>query len=154
MPDLKKVARNIMEELAMEGVLEAVRGYLEEKMRTLTPANLALAIDKDADPWEYTPTDVKSKGAQWAQKLRKHSDKVTPQMVRDWLKEDRPDLYHVIVTKGPKGQAWLVKWTSRVKSQLWPVTGSLVLKASEPPQQPPQREEAPPEPPKGTVRMG
>ena len=130
----------IGEELAMEAVLEGVRGYLQELMAPVKPEHLAQAIEEDLNPWRYAGPKVRSRGQQWAQKLRNHSDKVTPDLVLEWLKEDRKDLYQVIVSSGPKGRAWLAKWTRSVKEQLWPTKEpTLVLlqvgEVEEPPQE-------------------
>lgn len=140
---MKFVARlkHVVVELAMEGVLEAVRGYLDEKLKPVTPEHLYKAIKEDADPWDYADKQVKIRGRRWAQKLRKRKNRLTPELVLEWLKKDRPDLASLIINMGSEGKKWLVRWTERTKNKLWPTKTSLKLvrareEAAEEPEEP------------------
>ena len=116
-----------MSSIAMEAVLEGVRGYLEELLRPVTPEQLYQAINQDADPWEYAPSRVKRRGSTWARQLRKYQDRLTPQLVLYWIKADRPDLGSLIENMGSKGTKWLARRTESIKEQLWPPEGGLKL---------------------------
>ena len=117
---LPSSVKRVVESLAMETVLEGVRGYLKRLLRDVTPKHMYKAIAEDADPWDYAPRHVKIRGKRWAHKLRKHKDKLTPELVLDWLKTDHTNLATVVIYSGPKGKRWLAKWTERIKDQLWP----------------------------------
>ena len=139
--------KKVVASIAMEVVLEGVRGYLEELIRPLTPEQLYQAITEDVDPWEYAPMRVKRRGSVWARQLRKYQDRLTPQLVLEWLKADRPDLASLIENMGSKGTKWLARWTESIKTQLWPPEGGLKLVqegAEEEEETPVQPEEEPP----------
>jgi len=137
----KRGAKRVMASIAMEVVLEGVRGYLEELLRPVTPEGLYRAIQQDVDPWEHAPSRVKRRGNTWARNLRKYQDRITPRLVLEWLQADRPDLHNLIINMGPKGTKWLARRTKNIKEQLWPSEGGLKLihavpEEEEPPEQP------------------
>ena len=117
----------------MEGVLEVVRGYLDELLRTVTPEKLYSAIQQDIDPWENAPVKVRKRGSTWARKMRKYQDRLTPQLILSWLQADRPDLHNLIINMGSTGTKWLARRTESIKKQLWPPEGEpeLVQEAPE-----------------------
>lgn len=117
---LPQRVKQIVASLAMEAVLEGVRGYLQEQLKPVTPEHLYKAIKEDKDPWEYAPRRVKLRGRRWARKLRKYKDRLTPELVLRWLLEDRPELGTLIWNMGAEGRRWLAKWTERIKQKLWP----------------------------------
>lgn len=137
--------KKVVASIAMEAILEGVRGYLEELIRPLTPEQLYEAIQQDVDPWEYAPSKVKRRGSTWTRQMRKYQDRLTPQLVLDWLKADRPDLGSLIENMGPKGTKWLARRTESIKNHLWPPEGGLKLVqegAEEEEETPEQPEEA------------
>lgn len=149
---VKRVAASI----AMEAVLEAIRGYLEELLKPVTPEQLYRAIKQGVVPWERAPLKVKQGGRTWTRNMRKYKDRLTHKLVLEWLHEDRPDLHNLIVNMGPEGTRWLAKMTEDVKQHLWPPEEGLKKV-----QGPPEEEEDPVEPesvPRGTdapkVRWG
>jgi hypothetical protein len=127
MSRVKSGVKRVVASLAMEVVLEGVRGYLDELLKPLTPEDLYKAIKEDADPWNAAPSKVKRRGSIWARKLRKYQDRLTPELVLDWLKEDRSDLHNLIINMGPEGTKWLARRTKSIKTQLWPPEGGLKL---------------------------
>lgn len=137
---VQRGVKRVVASLAMEVVLEGVRGYLEEILRPVTPEHLYKAIQEDTSPWDNAPTRVKRRGRIWARKLRKYKDRLTPQLVLEWLQADRPDLHNLIINLGKKGMKWLAKWTEEIKERLWPPGGLKRVKKApeeeEPPQQP------------------
>jgi len=142
----------------MEVVLESVRGYFEELLEPVTPELLYEAIQKDINPWEHAPPIIKKKGSTWTRNLKKYKDRITPQLVLDWLKADRPDLHNLIINMGPKGTRWLSRRTELFKEELWPHEGGLKLvQEGKPVQEDPEEEEEPleqPEEEKVTVKWG
>lgn len=127
MSGVQRGIKRVVASLAMEVVLEGVRGYLDELIKPLTPEDLYKAIMKDIDPWEHAPMRVRRRGSTWAHKLRKYQDRLTPELVLDWLKTDRPDLASLIENMGPKGTKWLARRTTEIKERLWPPEGGLKL---------------------------
>ena len=123
----KRGLKRVVGSLAMEVVLESVRGYLEELLKDVTPEDLYKAIQEDEDPWEHAPPKIRRRGSKWARNLEKYQDRITPQVVLDWLKADRPDLHSLIVNMGPKGTKWLTRRTRNFKEQLWPSKRGLKL---------------------------
>jgi len=130
----------------MEGILEVVRGYLEELLITVTPEDLYTAIQQDADPWEHAPAKVKRRGSTWARNLQKYQDRLTPQLVLEWLQADRPDLHNLLINMGPKGTKWLAQMTEGIKMRLWPPERGLKLVQEAPKEDDPHEEEPPKQP--------
>jgi len=112
--------KGVVASLAMEATLEAVRGYLLELLEPVTPEHVYRAIKEDADPWDYTQKRVRNRGMYWARKLRRYQDRLTPSLVLEWLRKDRPDLASLILNMGPEGRSWLAKRTQGIKNSLWP----------------------------------
>jgi len=123
----KRGLKRVVGSLAMEVILESIRGYLVEILKDVTPEDLYRAIQEDVDPWEHAPLKIKSRGSSWAKSLHKYQDRITPQLVLDWLKADRPDLHSLIVNMGSKGTKWIARRTRSFKEQLWPSKRGLKL---------------------------
>lgn len=123
----KRGAKRVVASIAMEFVLEGVRGYFEELLKHVTPEKLYEAIKKDVNPWDFAPSKIKRRGSTWVQQMRKYQDRLTPQLVLGWLQIDRPDLHSLIINMGPEGTRWLARMTKDVKLHLWPPVGGLKL---------------------------
>ncbi|MBA7609125.1 hypothetical protein ES703_16312 [subsurface metagenome] len=123
----KRGIKRVVASIAMEAVLEGVRGYFEELLSSVTPEQLYEAIKKGVDPWDFAPSKIKRRGSTWVRQMRKYQDRLTPQLVLEWLQTDRPDLHSLIVNMGPKGTRWIVRMTEDVKLHLWPPEGGLKL---------------------------
>ena len=133
-----------MASLAMEAVLEGVRGYAEELLQSVTPEILYEAIKKDVDLWDLAPSKVKRQGSTWARNFRKYQDRLTPALVLEWLRVDRPDLHNLLINM-PGGTKWVARMTEDIKERLWPPeVGGLKLVQETP------EEEALPEQPEET----
>lgn len=123
----KRGLKKVVASIAMEVVLESVRGYLEELLTTVTPEKLYKAIQEDEDPWEHAPPKIKRRGSTWARNLEKYKDRITPQLLLEWLKADRPDLHGLIVNMGSPGTKWVARRTENFKEHLWPSERGLKL---------------------------
>ena len=145
MSRVQRVGKRVVASIAMEAILEGIRGYLEELLRPLTPEQLYDAIQRDVDPWEYAPSKVKNRGSKWVRQMRKYQDRLTPQLFLSWLQTDRPDLHSLIVNMGPKGTRWIVRMTEDVKLHLWPPEGGLKLVQETSEEEEPHEEETLPE---------
>jgi len=114
---LKEFAKN----LVMEMAIEAGRGFLNEHIRDVTPEMLYSAIMKGQDLWSSMPSRVKHKGIKVAKRFRgvfkKFYDSITEEVILEWLKEDRPELFSVIInTDG--GIEWLKGQIENIKQGL------------------------------------
>ena len=136
----------------MEGILEVVRGYLEELLRLVTPEQLYEAIQQDIDLWEHVPPRIKRRGSTWARNLRKYQDRITPQLVLFWLQADRPDLHNLIINMDSKGTKWLARMTEGIKMRLWPPEGGLKLVQETPVEEEASPLEEPSEEPPAKIR--
>ncbi len=143
---LKRGVKRAVASIAMEAVLEGIRGYFEELLKHVTPEQLYAAIKKGVDPWDFAPSKIKRRGSTWFRQMSKYQDRLTPQLVLEWLHEDRPDLHSLIINMGPTGTRWLARMTEDVKLHLWPPSkGGLKLV-----QKGVEEEETPPEQPEET----
>lgn len=137
----KRRVKRVVASIAMEAVLESVRGYLEELLRPVTPEALYKAIQENVNPWEQAPPKVKRKGSTWARNFQKYQDRITPQLVLEWLKADRPDLHSLIVNLDSKGTKWVRRMTENIKEHLWPSKRGLKLVQEAPEEKDPHEEE-------------
>ena len=140
----KRGFKRVMASVAMEAVLEGVRGYLMELLSDTKPEDLYKAIQEDTDPWDFAPSRVKRVGGKWAREMRKYQDRITPQLVLSWLQADRPDLHSLIINMGPTGTRWRGKRVRRIKKQLWPAGIKLISAPHEDEEKRPEPEESPP----------
>ena len=135
----QREVKKVVASLAMEAVLEGIRGYLEELLRPVTTDQLYAAIKQDVSPWDFAPSKVKRRGSTWARNFRKYQDRVTPLLILSWLREDRSDLHNLIINM-PGGTKWVARMTEDIKLHLWPpAEGGLKLVQAAP------EGEAPPE---------
>ncbi len=113
-------AKRVAQHLVFQGLLEALRGALVGYLKDVTPTQLYTTIKNDEELWPNTPLVLQEKGARWVHQVRRFKDKITPQLIYDWLKEDRVDLISLIENMGPEGKKWFVKQVEGFKIKLWP----------------------------------
>lgn len=113
-------AKRIAQHLVFQGLLDALRGALVSLLEDVTPTQLYEIIKNDEELWPKSPLALKEKGARWVHQVRRFKDKITPQLIYDWLKEDRIDLISLIENMGPEGKRWFVKQVEAFKNNLWP----------------------------------
>lgn len=137
----KRGVKRVVASIAMEVILEGVRGYFEELLNSVTPEKLYEAIKTGVDPWDFAPSKIKRRGSTWVRQMSKYQDRLTPQLVLSWLQTDRPDLHSLIINMGPEGTKWIARKTKDVKLHLFPLEGGLKLIRGAP-----EEEEPPGEP--------
>ena len=147
----KRGVKRIVASIAMEAVLEGIRGYFEELLKKVTPEQLYDAIKKGVDPWDFAPSKIKRRGSTWVRQMSKYQDRLTSQLVLSWLQTDRPDLHSLIINMGPEGSRWLKRMTEDVKLHLWPPEGGLKLIRKTPDEEEPPGE---PKEPAAKVKWG
>jgi len=98
--------------------LPAIRGYLLERLKGVSPSDLYKAIKEGTSVWKVASEKDKRYGRTWARKYEREKDRLTPKLVFKWLSHDRPDLATIIqLTDG--GMGWLEKEVQRIKRHLW-----------------------------------
>lgn len=148
----KRVGKRIVASLAMEAIMEGIRGYLEELLEPVTPEQLYVAMKKGVNLWDFAPSKVKRRGSTWTRNFRKYQDRLTPALVLEWLHEDRPDLHSLIINM-PGGTKWLARMTGDIKERLWPPEeGGLKLVQVPQEEEEPEKPEEPPEEPPAKIK--
>ena len=114
--------KRIIKELAVEfedEILDGVRGWLVERISQFTEEELVYAIHKKVDLWANSPQNYRNFGINLVSKFpdlfQRYRDKITGELVLEWLKLDTPDKWWVI-TKYPNndGVVWLDEEVRRV----------------------------------------
>lgn len=116
-------AVRVAQHIVFEGLLEALRASLVEYLSNKTPEMVYDAIKADAELWPEAPLKLQERGRRWVNQVRRFKDKITPQLILDWLKEDRMDIASLIINMGPEGKTWFVRQVNTFKEQLWPPEG-------------------------------
>jgi len=108
-----------------DAVIEFVRSYLITRVQPYSKGQLAYAIKNNFDLWGQVPGRYKAFGHQIANDPKvkevytKYSHMVNSDLVLQWLRVDRPDMYSVITNwPGPQGRAWLDEHTRRALTEL------------------------------------
>lgn len=103
---------------------EIVRGWLNEKLKDITPSDLYEAIIYDRDLWNATPEDIKKQGVAYKGRFsvlfKKYEDRINTELILQWIQEDHPDLFSTLLNTPPEGSGflWLDKQVRRIKAQL------------------------------------
>jgi len=116
-PKLKEFGVNMFAEI----VVGVVRGFLNEAIKDVKPADLYNSIKNNLDLWSVTPNDIKSVGRglklRFRPFLEKYQDMINVDLILEWLKRDKPELYSVIInTDG--GVEWLERQINTIKSKI------------------------------------
>ena len=114
---LKEFGVNMFAEI----VVGVVRGFLNEAIKDVKPADLYNSIKNNLDLWSVTPDDIKSVGRglklRFRPFLEKYQDMINVDLILEWLKRDKPELYSVIInTDG--GVEWLERQINTIKSKI------------------------------------
>ena len=114
---LKEFGVNMFAEI----VVGVVRGFLNEAIKDVKPADLYNSIKNNLDLWSVTPNDIKSVGRglklRFRPFLEKYQDMINVDLILEWLKRDKPELYSVIInTDG--GVEWLERQINTIKSKI------------------------------------
>lgn len=99
------ILKDFAEQVAVEAGLEITRGFLNDKIKDITPGDMYNAIQTNQDLWDVTPDDMRGGGSHLKQRfgkyLEKYKDEVNVDIVLEWLQKDHPDLYSTVLnTKG------------------------------------------------------
>lgn len=100
-----KIVGDFFEQVAVEAGLEIVRGFLNDKIKGITPGDMYNAIQTNQDLWDVTPDDMRGGGSHLKQRfgkyLEKYQSEINTEIILEWLQKDHPDLYSTVLnTKG------------------------------------------------------
>ena len=112
--------------LAVGLATEIVRGYLNGQIKDIEPSDLYEAIIQDRDLWTNVPDDIKTTGQRFKNTygniFEKFEDRITTELLLQWMKEDHPSLYSTIINTTMDGQPigiyWFAKQVELIKQQI------------------------------------
>ena len=128
MVKVPKVLKRIGEELALEGSLEVCRGFLLERLRQVSPDDLYKAIVDNVHTMDVAEKKDRTFSEKMAKRFRdlsymgkKAQEHLAPELVLEWLKEDRVDLASLLINMKEKGIDWLREDIKQVREFLFGV---------------------------------
>lgn len=96
---------NILERVA----LRIVRGALNGAIGRFSPYELCMAIEDNRNLWSNTPDGMRNKIQGYKNRFRGYFDKfsgeLTTSTMVEWLRQDRPYLYNIIMATS-KNYGW------------------------------------------------
>jgi len=130
--------RRFVENLAVQFAVDVVRGYLLHRLEDITAADCYTAIKNKVNLWSITPDSdkiyiMKKVLPRFRKLVIKYLDDLTPRLVLEWLRRDRPDLADVIEKKNQWAYAdyekeeaykWLASQVENIKANIKAVLSS------------------------------
>ena len=117
-PDILK---KFGEQVAVEAGLGIVRGFLNDKIKDVTPSDMHEAIQTNQDLWDVTPDDIRGGGSRLKRRfgiyLEKYQDEINTEIVLEWMAKDHPDLYSTIINT-ENGIIYLNKQVEKIKYKI------------------------------------
>lgn len=144
---MSRLLKSIGRELLTESGIEVCRGYMLERLRSVTPTELYKAIKDDTHTLGVSDERDRKFGRRWSRLVEKLSYKgirikreyLTAENVLEWLRMDRHDLASLIVNMNPKGMEWLREDINQIYNFLFsepkPKQTALTLVKRTPPKQ-------------------
>lgn len=118
---IPEILKKLGEQVAVEAGLEITRGFLNDKIKNITPGDMYNAILTNQDLWEVTPDDMRGGGSrlkqQFGKYLEKYKDEVNVDIVLEWLAEDHQDLYSTVLNT-PNGVIYLSNQLEKIKYKI------------------------------------
>ncbi|MDD3492286.1 MAG: hypothetical protein PHU95_05470 [Candidatus Thermoplasmatota archaeon] len=109
---------NLGQSMAAALGLRATRQWLNNHLEKVTPAQCHECIRSNTKLWSAVPKNITKNGVSLAQRHRaifkRFYDSLTIDLLMDWLKKDRPDLFSIIINT-PGGVEWLDGQLQEVK---------------------------------------
>jgi len=109
--------------LAVGFATQIVRGWFNEKLKSITPSDLYEAIIENQDLWDTTPDDVKKEGQNYKKTygklFKQYEGEITTELLLTWMKEDHLELYSTIInTNRPVGIIWFDQQVWKIKQKI------------------------------------
>lgn len=115
------ILKKLGEQIAVEAGLEIVRGFLNDRIKKVTPGDLYNAIQTNQDLWEVTPNDMRGGGSRLKQRfgkyLEKYQGEINIEIVLQWLSDDFPDLYSTVLNT-PNGIPYIEREIEKLKYKI------------------------------------
>ena len=117
------VLKKFGEQVAVEAGIAIVRGFLNDKIKDVTPGDLYTAIQTNQDLWDVTPDDMRGGGSRLKQRfgnyLEKYQNEINTELVLEWMSKDHPELFSTIInTTQPSGVAWFDRQVQHIKKAI------------------------------------
>jgi len=136
--ELKLQVKRFVESLAVQFAVDVVRGYLLHRLEDVTAADCYTAIKNKVNLWSITPDSdkayiMKKVLPRFRKLVIRYMDDLTPRLVLEWLRRDRPDLADVIEKKNQWAYAdyekeeafkWLATQVENIKANIRAVLSS------------------------------
>ena len=111
-------------ETSEDEVVEFVRGWLTEKLKTVSISDLHKAVQNNTDLWNTTPDRYKMSALTLAKKhaslYRKYRSLLTPENTLKIIAMDRPDLASYIINDSTgKAMGWFTGMMDKISMRLW-----------------------------------
>mgnify|MGYP001601220572 CR=1 FL=1 len=111
-------------ETSEEEIVEFVRGWLTEKLKTVSVADLHNAVQKNTDLWNAAPDRYKLSALALAKKHKtlylKYRSLLTPENALKIMAMDRPDLASYIINDSTgKAMGWFTGMLDKISMRLW-----------------------------------
>ena len=115
------ILKDFAEQVAVEAGLAVVRGFLNDKIKDITPGDMYTAIQTNQDLWDVTPDDMRGGGSQLKQRfgryLEKYQDEINTETILEWIAKDHPDLYSTILNT-PNGILYIEQQIEKMKYKI------------------------------------
>jgi len=115
------VLKKFGEQVAVEAGLAIVRGFLNDKIKNITPNDMCNAIQTNQDLWDVTPDDIRGGGSRlkhrFGKYLEKYQNEINTELVLEWIAEDHSDLYSTILNT-PNGIPYMERQVQKIKYKI------------------------------------
>jgi len=115
------VLKKFGEQVAVEAGLSIVRGFLNDKIKDVTPGDMYNAIQTNQDLWDVTPADMRGGGSRLKHRfgnyLEKYQSEINTELVLDWIGKDHPDLFSTILNT-PNGIPYMERQVEKIKYKI------------------------------------
>jgi len=123
MVEIPGFLKKLGQEVGVQVGIQVVRGFLNEKIKDITPADMYNAIKTNQDLWSVTPEEIKDGGGQLKGRfgglLNQYQDTISTELIMEWMSKDHPDLYSTVInTTRPSGVKWLNRQVEKIKAKI------------------------------------
>ncbi len=123
MVELFAFLKKLGQEVGVQIGLEITRGFLNEKIKGRTPAEVHKAIVTNQDLWIITPGEMKQAGhnlkGRFGGLLEEYKNEINTDRILEWLYKDHQDLHSMIInTHQPSGIIWLNNQVEKIKKAI------------------------------------
>lgn len=115
------ILKDFAEQVAVEAGLEIVRGFLNDKIKDITPGDMYEAIQTNKDLWDVTPDDMRGGGSRLKQRfgnyLEKYQNEINIETIMEWIQKDHPAIFSTIINT-TDGIPYMERQVEKIKYKL------------------------------------